>query len=96
MNLTIILISGAILSIILHFIGVYADAKKIVWIVITLIWAGAINVAMSEIKPKGYLEIEKMKGNNTETDLLINEAQPEVSVYEMLAIKKSFAKQKKK
>ncbi|MDO8454372.1 MAG: hypothetical protein Q7S59_07365 [Sulfurimonas sp.] len=96
MNLTIILISGAVLSTILHFIGVYADAKKIVWIAITLIWAGAINVAMSEIKPKGYQEVEKMKGNNTETDLLINEAQPEISVYEMLAIKKSFAEQKKK
>ncbi len=96
MNLTTILLSGAILSTILHFIGVYADAKKVVWIAITLIWAGAINVAMSEIKPKGYQEVEKMKGNYAETDLLINEAQPEISVYEMLAIKKSFAEHNKK
>ncbi|MCX6076086.1 MAG: hypothetical protein NTW78_04275 [Campylobacterales bacterium] len=96
MNLTTILISGAILSIILHFIGVYAGAKKVVWVAIMLIWAGAINVAMSEIKPKGYEEIEKMKGNNTETDRLINEAQPEISVYEMLAIKKSFAEHTRK
>ncbi|MFA6137005.1 MAG: hypothetical protein WC667_02850 [Sulfurimonas sp.] len=96
MNLTIILISGAVLSAILHFIGVYADAKKVVWIAIALIWAGAVNVAMSEIKPKGYQEIEKMKGNFAETDLLINEAQPEISIYEMLAIKKSFQENKKK
>ena len=46
---------------------------------------------MSEIKPKGYAEIEKMKGINPQTDLLIIQAQPKISIYEMLEIKKSFA-----
>ncbi|MCX6051646.1 MAG: hypothetical protein NTZ60_03950 [Campylobacterales bacterium] len=96
MNLIIVLISGTVLSIIFHFIGVYADAKKTVWTVIILLWAAAVSIAMSEIKPKGYAEIEKMKGNNPQTDLLIIQAQPKISIYEMLEIKKSFAENKKK
>lgn len=96
MNLIIVLISGTVLSIIFHFIGVYADAKKTVWTVIILLWAAGVSIAMSEIKPKGYAEIEKMKGINPQTDLLITQAQPKISIYEMLEIKKSFAENKKK
>lgn len=96
MNLIIVLISGAVLSLIFHFIGAYADAKKTVWTVIILLWAAGTSIALSEIKPKGYTEIENMKGNNLLTDLLIIQAQPKISIYEMLEIKKSFAENKKK
>jgi len=90
MTLTIVLIIAVILSIGFHFIGVYAQAKKTVWIMIVLMWAGAINIAMSEIKPKGYEDIKKMQGKYEDTDKLINAAMPKVSIYEMIGIKKSF------
>ena len=90
MSLTVILVVGVILSIAFHFIGVFAGAKKIVWLVIVLMWAASINVAMSEIKPKGYEEIKKMKGQFSDTDKLIEEAGDEISIYEMLNIKKSY------
>jgi hypothetical protein len=90
MNLIIILIIAVLLSIGFHFIGVYAQAKKIVWIMIILMWAGAINIAMSEIKPKGYDYIKKIEGKYADTDALIKESMPEISVYEMILIKKSF------
>ncbi|EHP29962.1 hypothetical protein SMGD1_1438 [Sulfurimonas gotlandica GD1] len=90
MSLSIILTVGIILSIAFHFVGVYAEAKKTVWIMIVLMWAGSINIAMSEIKPVGYEDIKKMKGQFADTDQLIEEAGDEVSVYEMLGIKKSY------
>jgi len=90
MSLTIILIIAIILSVIFHFVGVYAQAKKTVWIMVLLMWAGAINIAMSEIKPKGYEDIEKIKGKYADTDKLIEEAMPEVSIYEIIEIKNSF------
>ena len=96
MNLTIILISGIILSIIFHFIGVYANAKKIVWIMLALMWAGSINIAMNEISDKGYKNLEKLRGKYEATDALIRAAEPEISLYEMLEIKKSFNEEKKK
>lgn len=95
MNLLIILISGLALSLIFHFIGVYANAKKTVWVMIVLIWAGAVNIAMSEISPKGYAYIEKIRGQYKTTDALICEAEPEISLYEMLVIKKSFYEEEK-
>ena len=91
MTLTIILIIAVILSIIFHFIGVYAEAKKTVWLTILLLWAGAINIAMSEVKPTAYDDLKKIKGKYPDTDKLIEESMPEVSVYEMITIKKSFA-----
>jgi len=90
MSLTIILIVAVVLSLIFHFVGVYAGAKKTVWFVIALMWAGAINITMSEVKPKGYKDIEIMKGKYQNTDIIIEEAMPEVSVYEMIKIKQSF------
>ena len=57
---------------------------------IVLMWAVSINIAMSEIKPKGYEDIKKMQGKYEDVDLLIENAMPEVSIYEMLKIKKSF------
>jgi hypothetical protein len=90
MSLAVILIIGIILSIAFHFIGVYAEAKKTVWLMIVLMWAGSINIAMSEVKPSGYENIKKMKGQFSDTDLVIEEAGEEVSVYEMLKIKKSY------
>jgi hypothetical protein len=94
MNLTVILTVAVILSVAFHFVGVYAGAKKIVWIMLVIAWAGSINIAMSEIKPKGYEEIQKMKGKYIDTDTLIQEAGETVSVYEMLGIKKSFMQHK--
>lgn len=90
MSLSIILTIGIILSIAFHFIGVYAGAKKTVWVAIAIMWAGSINIAMSEVKPAGYEDIKKMKGQFADTDMLIEEAGDEVSVYEMLKIKKSY------
>ena len=90
MSLTIILISAIVLSAIFHFIGVYANAKITVWVVIVLMWGGAINIAMSEIKPKGYEDIKIMKGKYQDTDRLIEDAMPKVSIYEMITIKQSF------
>ncbi len=90
MNLTIILTVAILLSIVFHFIGVYAQAKKTVWVTIVLLWAAAISIATSEIKPKGYEDLKKMEGKYADTDALIKEAMPEISVYEMILIKKSF------
>jgi len=92
MSLSIILSVGIVLSIIFHFIGVYAGAKKTVWIVIVLMWGAAINIAMSEIKPAGYKDIEKMKGKFSDTDSVIDKAGESISVYELLLIKKSYLK----
>ena len=89
MNLTLILIIAIILTIIFHFIGVYAGAKKAVWIVLALFWAGSIGIAMQEIKPKGYKDLEKLKGVDKVLDATIQEAMPKVSIYEMLVIKKT-------
>lgn len=90
MSLTIVLAAAIILSLIFHFIGVYADSKKTVWAMLVFVWAIAIGTAMNEIKPSGYKEIEKMKGQFADTDALIDDAMPEVSLYEMLSIKKSY------
>jgi len=95
MTLIIVLLSAIALSIAFHFAGVYADAKKTVWLMIILLWAAAFNMAMSEIKPKGYIEIEKMKGQYKAVDTLIENAMPEISIYEMLEIKNKFNHKKK-
>ncbi len=92
MSLSIILVVGVILSIAFHFIGIYANAKKTVWIVIVIMWAGSINIAMSEIKQKGYDDIKSMQGKYVDTDNLIKKAGEEISVYEMILIKNSYIK----
>ncbi|ADN08871.1 hypothetical protein [Sulfurimonas autotrophica] len=96
MSLTLLLAIGIVITIIFHFIGVYAGAKKIVWIAIVLIWAAVISVATSEVKPKAYDEIKQMQGKYSDTDKLIKEAIPNVSVYEMIVIKNSFLKHEPK
>ena len=96
MSLNIILFAGVMLSIGFHFIGVYANAQKTVWVMIVLMWAGAINIAMSEIKPKGYEDLKKIEGKYADTDALIQEAKPEISIYEMILIKNSFVKHEPK
>lgn len=90
MTTTLVLVVAVLLSIGFHFVGVYAGAKKIVWVMLVLMWAGTINIAMSEIKPSGYEEIQKMKGQFSDTDKIIEEAGEEISVYEMIGIKKSY------
>ena len=90
MNIYIVLSVAFALTIAFHFVGVFAGAKKTVWLMLVLMWAGAINISMSEIKPSGYEDIKKMKGQFADTDALIEEAMPEISVYEMLSIKQSF------
>lgn len=89
MGLTIVLIIAVILTAIFHFIGVYANAKKTVWVMLAIMWAGSISIALQEISPKGYEDLEKVKGKDAALDKLIAESLPEVSVYEMLVIKKS-------
>lgn len=96
MSLTIILIVAILVSVVFHFVGVYAGAKKTVWLMLVIMWTGTIGMAMSDIKPKGYKEIEKMKGQFSDTDKLIEEAMPEVTIYEMLVIKKSYSTNKHK
>jgi len=96
MSLNIILAVATILSIGFHFIGVYANAKKTVWLMIVLMWAGSFNIAMSEVKPKAYEDLKKMQGKYEDTDALIAEAQPEISLYEMILIKSSFVKHEPK
>ena len=95
MTLIIVLIAAFVLSVAFHFVGVYADAKKTVWVMIVLLWAAAINMAMSEIKPKGYIEVEKMKGQYDDVDLLIENSMPNISIYEILEIKNKFNKKSK-
>ena len=95
MSLTIVLIVAVILTVIFHFIGVYANAKKTVWVMLAIMWAGSISIAMQEISTKGYEDLEKIKGKDAALDKLINESLPEVSVYEMLVIKKSDLELKK-
>lgn len=90
MTTTLVLVVAVLLSVGFHFVGIYAGAKKTVWVMIVLMWAGAINIAMSEIKPSGYVEIEKMKGQFSDTDKIIEDAGEEISVYEMIGIKKSY------
>lgn len=96
MSITIGIISGIILTIIFHFLGVYTKSIKIVWIVIIALWAFVLDVAFSEIKEPGYKKLEKMKGKFEETDKLINKAMPEVRAYEMFEIQKNFYKNKNK
>ena len=96
MTTSIVLIIALLLSVGFHFIGVYAGAKKTVWVMIALMWAATINIAMSEIKPAGYEEIQKMKGQFADTDKIIEEAGKEISVYEMIGIKKSYITNKPK
>jgi hypothetical protein len=90
MTLNTILITAVILSIIFHFIGVYANAKKTVWLMIVLMWAAAFSIANGEVKPKAYDDIKKMQGKYADTDKLIKDAMPDVTLYEMILIKKSF------
>ncbi len=90
MTTTMVIIIGIILSVGFHFIGEYTKSKKIVWTMIIFMWVATINVAMSEIKPAGYEDIEKMKGQYADTDKIIEEAGDEISVYEMIGIKKSY------
>lgn len=96
MTTTIVIIIGLLLSVGFHFIGVYAGAKKTVWVMIVLMWAATINIAMSEIKPSGYEEIQKMQGQFSDTDKIIEEAGETISVYEMIGIKKSYITNKPK
>jgi len=89
MSLSVIVIIGIVLSIVFHFLGVYAQAQKTVWVTIVLLWAAAISLATSEIKPKGYTYIQSIEGKYADTDKLIEEAKPTITLYEMLQIKKS-------
>lgn len=90
MSLTTIILIGIVLSTIFHFIGVKAGATKIVWGVIVMVWAASISIATSEVKEKGYKEIEKMRGKYPSTDKIIEESMPHISIYEMILIKNSF------
>jgi len=90
MILTIILTVAVLLTIAFHFVGIYVKATKFVWIALILLWAAGISIFTSEIKQKGYDSIKKMEGKYSDTDKLIQEAMPEVSVYELIIIKQSF------
>ncbi len=90
MSLTIVLVVAVLLSVVFHFLGVYAGAKKIVWLMLVLMWAAGIDIAMSEIKPSGYKKIKEIQGKFADTDALIKNAGDEISVYEMLGIMQSY------
>ncbi|MDD2906259.1 MAG: hypothetical protein WBK95_00255 [Sulfurimonas sp.] len=90
MNLYGVLAAGIILSIIFHFVGLYAKARNIVWVMIVLMWAASIGFAINEISPKGYDYISKIKGHYEDVDMQIEKAMPQISLYEMLSIKKSY------
>ena len=90
MSLTIVLVIAVILSIGFHFLGVYAGAKKTVWLMLVLMWGGSFDVALSEIKPSGYEKIKEIEGKFADTDALIKEAGEEISVYEMFTIMQSY------
>jgi uncharacterized membrane protein len=90
MTLATILIIAVLLSLIFHFIGVYAQAKKIVWFVIFLLWAASISITTSEVKPKAYEDVKKMQGKYADTDKIIEDSKPEISIYELILIKNSF------
>ena len=92
MSLWIILLVGFLLTVAFHFIGVYAGAKKTVWLMLVLMWAAAINISMSEIKQEKYEDIKKLQGQYADTDQLIKDAGDEISVYEMIGIKNSYIK----
>ncbi|ABB45248.1 hypothetical protein Suden_1974 [Sulfurimonas denitrificans DSM 1251] len=96
MSLSIILIIAVLLSVAFHFVGVYTGSKKTIWLMLLIFWAGSFGLATSEVKPAGYKEIEKMKGAFSDTDKLIEESMPEVSIYEMVVIKKSYNVNKSK
>jgi len=89
-SLSIIIICAILLSIAFHFVGVYAGAKKSVWVMLILMWAAAISIATSEVKPKAYEDLKEMKGKYSDTDALIKNSMPKISVYEMILIKNSF------
>ncbi len=90
MSLVILIGIGIIISVVFHFIGVYADAKKSVWVAIILMWAGGISIATHEVKPQAYEDIKKMQGKYPDTDKLIKQALPKVSLYELITIKRSY------
>ena len=90
MSLMTLIIAGLIVSLGFHFVGVYTNSKKTVWIMLVFVWAMAIGTSMHEIKPAGYADIKKMKGQFSDTDKLIEESMPEVSLYEMILIKRSY------
>ncbi|QOP45378.1 hypothetical protein [Sulfurimonas paralvinellae] len=96
MSLMLLIGIGIAVTIVFHFIGVYTHAQKLVWTAIILIWAGVISVATSEVKPKAYDEIKKMQGTYADTDKLIQEAMPTVSLYELIKIKNSYLQNKHK
>ncbi len=90
MTLPILLGVAVLLSIGFHFLGVYVEAKKTIWVTLVFVWAIVIGTAMNEVKPSGYEAIEKMKGQYSDTDKLIQEAGEEISLYELIVIKKSY------
>ncbi len=92
MSLNIILVIGVLLSIGFHFIGVYVNAKKTIWLMIVIMWAGSFSIAMGEVKPGAYEEIQKIKGQYADTDKLIEETGGHMSLYQFLVIKKSYIK----
>lgn len=95
MSVSVLIIIGLIVTLLLHFAGVYAKSVKIVWIAIIFLWAVAIGTFTNEIKPEGYKEIKAMQGKYADTDDLIKQAGKEVSFYELLKIKQNYLKHKK-
>ncbi len=90
MSLTIIITLAIIISLGFHFVGVYTNSKKIVWTMLIFMWSISIGTAIHEIKPAGYEDVKKMQGKYSDTDKLIKDAMPEISLYELIVIKKSY------
>ncbi len=95
MSVTVLVVIGLIVTLLLHFAGIYTKSVKIVWVAIVFLWAVAIGTFTNEIKPEGYKEIKAMQGKYADTDALIKQAGKEVSFYELLKIKQSYLSHKK-
>ncbi len=90
MGLYIFIAVGVVLSFAFHFLGVYTNSKRSVWVAIALIWVGAVSFSLSEIKPEGYEYIKMIEGKYSKVDSKIQSYRPVISVYELLSIKKSY------
>lgn len=95
MSVTVLVIIGLVVTLLLHFAGVYTKSIKIVWIAIIFLWAVAVGTFTNEIKSEGYKEIQQMEGKYADTDALIKQAGEKVSFYELLKIKQNYLKHKK-
>ena len=67
----------------MHFVSVYASAKKSF-----LGMLAGMSIATSEVKPKAYEDFKGMKGKYSDTDALIKKFMPKISINNENKLKK--------